>query len=233
MANIDNLNFNGSMIDRVNFGGNSLLCLKWNGNIVWQRDKLLERYYWKINSQMPVNHTFSLLEHYFFTLSDCTSNGNSLFGMDKTMPDNNDFRVFYAGSSNHIYFDSGNGRQHSSVSQFTCNDFLCYDMSARTLKVYKGNTAVWSPSITSGYQSTVGKQLYFVSQGSNESLNFYEFKVYDVNNNLSKHYIPLEDGHTLYDVVSNTKFDVGKTYSVFVSTHDKNAKGEDIPLYQG
>ena len=54
----------------------------------------------------------------------------------------------------------------------------------------------------SGTLKTSG-DLAFVSLG-NESLNLYEFKVYDTSNNLLKHYIPMKDGRHFYDVLNKT-----------------------------
>ena len=52
------------------------------------------------------------------------------------------------------------------------------------------------------------------------------------NNNLLKHYIPLEDGKTLYDIVSKTTFDVGKTFTATETDVTVNEKGEEIPGYE-
>ena len=103
---------------------------------------------------------------------------------------------------------------------------ICFPNS---LKVFKNNEQKKYYSL-SGNVKTSG-DLYFVSINT-ESLNLYEFKVYDTNNNLLKHYIPLEDGKTLYDIVSKTTFDVGKTFTATETDVTVNEKGEEIPGYE-
>ena len=46
---------------------------------------------------------------------------------------------------------------------------------------------------------------------------------------LLKHYIPLSDGRTLYDVVSGTTLDTGKTFEVHRSDLTQNKLAVDIP----
>lgn len=192
---------------------------------------VVKHFYWTVDSIMPVNENLSTDRIYSFTLSANTKKGSSLFGTaDKN--DSNDFRIFWYDLDHWLFFDSGSERLW--YNNFGClyTDILTYDLTYNSLKVFKNNEQKKYYSL-SGNVKTSG-DLYFVSiNGTNkESLNLYEFKVYDTNNNLLKHYIPLEDGRTLYDIVSKTTFDVGKTFTATETDVTVNEKGEEIPGYE-
>lgn len=192
---------------------------------------VVKHFYWTVDSIMPVNENLSTDRIYSFTLSANTKKGSSLFGTaDKN--DSNDFRIFWYELDHWLFFDSGSERLY--YNNFGClyTDILTYDLTYNSLKVFKNNEQKKYYSL-SGNVKTSG-DLYFVSiNGTNkESLNLYEFKVYDTNNNLLKHYIPLEDGRTLYDIVSKTTFDVGKTFTATETDVTVNEKGEEIPGYE-
>lgn len=107
-------------------------------------------------------------------------------------------------------------------------DLLTYEATNTDLRVYKDNYNKAYIYINSGYKLN-GTSLGFIPYAS-ETLYFYEFKMYNkLGGELLKHYIPLSDGRTLYDVVSGTTLDTGKTFQVFKSYVEKNQKGEMIP----
>lgn len=207
---------------------------KWSNQIKYKQlptPGVVKHFYWTVNSYMPVNENLSTDRIYSFTFSANTRNGNSHFGTADTT-DSNDFRLFWQGTDTQLFLDSGSARVW--YNNFGClyTDILTYDLTYNSLKVFKNNEQKKYYSL-SGNVKTSG-DLYFVSKkGTNtESLNLYEFKVYDTNNNLLKHYIPLEDGKTLYDVVSKTTFDVGKTFTATETDVTVNEKGEEIPGYE-
>ena len=70
-----------------------------------ETSKTPERYYWTVNSNLPVGENFSTDKVYVFTGSANTRFGDSIFGC-QNMVDLSDFRVFWATQDNHFYFDS-------------------------------------------------------------------------------------------------------------------------------
>lgn len=186
-----------------------------------------KRYYWYVDSALFVNENLQDSRTYSFTISNATQYGHVLFG-DSTNVDSNDYRVFWY--NNHLYFDSGSGRTSVSKSSIggEPKDLLTYEVGNNDLSVYKDSSRKATIYIDSGYKLT-GTSLGFVTFGS-ETLYFYEFKMYNKHSGeLLKHYIPLSDGRTLYDVVSGTTLDTGKTFQVFKSYVETNQKGELIP----
>lgn len=186
-----------------------------------------KRYYWYIDSALFVNENLQDLKIYSFTISNATHYGQVLFG-DSTNVDSNDFRVFWY--DNYLYFDSGSGRANVPKSSIGCEptDLLTYETTNTELSVYKDLSKKAYIYVNSGWKKT-GTSLGFATYGS-ETLYFYEFKMYNkLSGELLKHYIPLSDGRTLYDVVSGTTLDTGKTFQVFKSYAETNQKGELIP----
>lgn len=189
---------------------------------------VVKRFYWTVNSYMSVNENLRTDRIYSFTFSANTRNGKSHFGTADTT-DNNDFRLFWQGTDTQLFLDSGSAREYKKDWGCKYTDLLTYDLTNSSIRIYMDNVQknYWT---VSGTLKTSGA-LAFVSLG-NESLNLYEFKVYDTSNNLLKHYIPLEDGKTLYDIVSKTTFDVGKTFTATETDVTVNEKGEEIPGYE-
>lgn len=186
-----------------------------------------KRYYWYVDSALFVNENLQDLKIYSFTISNATQYGNVLFG-DSTNVESNDYRVFWY--NNYLYFDSGSGRTNVSKSSIGCEptDLLTYETTNTELSVYKDLSKKAYIYVNSGWKRT-GTSLGFATYGS-ETLYFYEFKMYNkLGGELLKHYIPLSDGRTLYDVVSGTTLDTGKTFQVFKSYVETNQKGELIP----
>ena len=70
-----------------------------------ETSKTPERYYWTVNSNLPVGENFSTDKVYVFTGSANTRVGDSIFGCP-SRSDFTDFRVFWATQDNHFYFDS-------------------------------------------------------------------------------------------------------------------------------
>ena len=66
-----------------------------------ETSKTPERYYWTVNSNLPVGETFSRDKVYVFTGSANTRIGDSIFGCPSTS-DFTDFRVFWATHDNHF-----------------------------------------------------------------------------------------------------------------------------------
>lgn len=187
-----------------------------------------ERYYWRVDKFLPINEDLNPRYTYIFTGYAGTYNGNSIFGLpDRT--DSNDFRIFWQGLPKQFFFDSGSGRiQRNDFA--TYSDFLTYVLRFQSLDINKNQQRVYRETI-SPYRST-GSNLGFCSWG-NEVFNVYEFKVQDFfTNEIIKHYIPLKDGHTFYDVISGQLVDTGQTFQVFDSDKIVNNLGEDIPGYR-
>lgn len=189
---------------------------------------VVKHFYWTVDSYMSVDENLRTDRIYSFTFSANTRNGHSHFGTADTT-DYNDFRLFWQGRDDQLFLDSGSARQYKNNFGCRYTDLLTYDLTNRSIRIYKENVQknYWT---VSGTLKTSG-DLAFVSLG-NEQLNFYEFKVYDTSNNLLKHYIPLEDGKTLYDIVSKTTFDVGKTFTATETDVTVNEKGEGIQGYE-
>ena len=186
---------------------------------------VVKHFYWTVDSYMSVDENLRTDRIYSFTFSANTRNGYSHFGTADTT-DSNDFRLFWQGRDDQLFLDSGYERVYKRVWGCRYTDLLTYDLTNSSIRIYKENVQK-NYFTVSGTLKTSGA-LAFVSLG-NEQLNFYEFKVYDTSNNLLKHYIPLSDGRTLYDVVSGTTLDTGKTFQVFKSYVETNQKGELIP----
>lgn len=195
---------------------------------VKETQKTSERYYWEINKEMPFND-ISLTNYYTyqFTISNASANGASLFG-EFFEEDYNDYRIFYAGSI--LYFDSGFDRQ--SVFSVQCNEFFTYSMTFNNAKIYKNSAIIADLTIPQANAKSRGIKVGFSFNGR-ESCYLYEFKLIQTNTNeVLKHYIPLKDGHTFYDVISGQLVDTGKTFQVFESDKIVNNLREDIPGYR-
>ena len=187
-----------------------------------------ERYYWEINKEIPFND-ISLTNYYTyqFTISNASANGASLFG-EFLEDDNNDYRIFYLGSI--LYFDSGSGRQFVFYDQR--NEFFTYSMTFNNAKIYKNSAIIADLTIPQANAKSGGRKVGFSFNGR-ESCYLYEFKLIQTNTNeVIKHYIPLKDGHTFYDVISGQLVDTGRTFQVFESDKIVNNLGEDIPGYR-
>ena len=189
---------------------------------------VVKHFYWTVDSYMSVDENLRTDRIYSFTFSANTRKGYSHFGTADTT-DYNDFRLFWQGRDDQLFLDSGSERVYKRVWGCRYTDLLTYDLTNSSIRIYKENVQKNYLTV-SGTLKTSG-DLAFVSLG-NEQLNFYEFKVYDTSNNLLKHYIPLEDGRTLYDIVSKTTFDVGKTFTATETDVTVNEKGEEIPGYE-
>ena len=189
---------------------------------------VVKHFYWTVDSYMSVDENLRTDRIYSFTFLANTRNGYSHFGTADTT-DYNDFRLFWQGRDDQLFLDSGSERVYKRVWGCRYTDLLTYDLTNSSIRIYKENVQKKYFTV-SGTLKTSGA-LAFVSLG-NEQLNFYEFKVYDTSNNLLKHYIPLSDGRTLYDIVSKTTFDVGKTFTATETDVTVNEKGEEIPGYE-
>lgn len=188
--------------------------------------KTSKRYYWLVNSALFVNETLQDSKTYSFTISAITQKGHELFGTASSL-DTSDFRIFW--NSNVLYFDSNSSRSQINGTDIKCSytDIITYEVEkSPRLLVYKNLKEVASLEPSDYYKWS--EPLGFILYGS-EELYFYEFKVIDSGNNIIKHYIPLGDGHTLYDVISETTVDTGTTFQVFKSYEETNQKGELIP----
>lgn len=187
-----------------------------------------ERYYWEINKEIPFND-ISLTNYYTyqFTISNASANGASLFG-EFWGDDNNDYRIFYLGSI--LYFDSGSDRQFGFSVQH--NEFFTYSMTFNNAKIYKNSAIIADLTIPQTNAKRGGTKVGFSFNGR-ESCYLYEFKLIQTNTNeVLKHYIPLKDGHTFYDVISGQLVDTIKSFQVFESDKIVNNLGEDIPGYR-
>ena len=219
--------------------------------------KTPERYYWTVNSNLPIGETFSTDKVYVFTGSANTRVGDSIFGCP-SRSDSTDFRVFWATNDNHFYFDSsssGINRKDERNTNAHYTGLYTYGVSYDHAKVwyntyYNTNVDLWTNeyyfdfSLT-GNTHTDKDELSFISHRERESFNLYEFKVFqkkytqaswtgnDIeryeNFTLVKHYIPMKDGRHFYDVLNKTQVDTGKTFEVHRSDLTQNKLAVDIP----
>ena len=220
--------------------------------------KTPERYYWTVNSNLPVGETFSRDKVYVFTGSANTRIGYSIFGCP-SRSDFTDFRVFWASQDNHFYFDSsssGLNRKDETNTNANYTGLYTYGVSYDHARVwydtyYNTNVDMWISlyyfdfSLT-GNTHTDQDELSFISHRERESFNLYEFKVFqkkydylpswnglDIERNenftLVKHYIPMKDGRHFYDVLNKTQVDTGKTFEVHRSDLTQNKLAVDIP----
>lgn len=222
-----------------------------------ETSKTPERYYWTVNSKLPVGENFSTDKVYVFTGSSNTRVGDSIFGCPSTN-DFTDFRVFWATNNNHFYFDSsssGLNRKDETNANAHYTGLYTYGVSYDHAKVWYNtyyNTIVdiwvneyyFDFSLT-GNTHTDKDELSFISHRERESFNLYEFKVFqkkytwaswtgdDIeryeNFTLVKHYIPMKDGRHFYDVLNKTQVDTGKTFEVHSSDLTQNKLAVDIP----
>ena len=222
-----------------------------------ETSKTPERYYWTVNSNLPVGETFSTDKVYVFTGSANTRVGDSIFGCQNAV-DLSDFRVFWATHDNHFYFDSSSSdlnRKDERNTKAHYTDLCTYGVSYDHATVwyntyYNTNVDIWVKlyyfdfSLT-GNTHTEQDELSFISHRERESFNLYEFKVFqkkytwanwvgdDIeryeNFTLVKHYIPMKDGRHFYDVLNKTQVDTGKTFEVHRSELTQNKLAVDIP----
>ena len=222
-----------------------------------ETSKTPERYYWTVNSNLPVGETFSTDKVYVFTGSANTRVGDSIFGC-QNMVDLSDFRVFWATQDNHFYFDSsssGINRKDERNNNAHYTGLYTYGVSYDHAKVWYNtyyntiadswvNAYYFDFSLT-GNTHTEPDELSFISHRGRESFNLYEFKVFqkkytyaswigndierDENFTLVKHYIPMKDGRHFYDVLNKTQVDTGKTFEVHRSDLTQNKLAVDIP----
>lgn len=222
-----------------------------------ETSKTPERYYWTVNSNLPVGETFSTDKVYVFTGSANTRVGESIFGCPSTS-DFTDFRVFWATHDNHFYFDSSSSdlnRKDERNNNAHYTGLYTYGVSYDHATVWYNtyyNTSVdmwlhqyyFDFSLT-GNTHTDQDELSFISRRERESFNLYEFKVFQKKYNwyiwtgddierdedftLVKHYIPMKDGRHFYDVLNKTQVDTGKTFEVHRSDLTQNKLAVDIP----
>ena len=221
-----------------------------------ETSKTPERYYWTVNSNLPVGETFGTDKVYVFTGSANTRVGNSIFGCPSTS-DFTDFRVFWATHDNHFYFDSSSSylnRKDEINNNAHYTGLYTYGVSYDHATVwyntyYYAITDQWLNeyyfdfSLT-GNTHTEPDELQFISHRGRESFNLYEFKVFQKNTlaiwnggdierdkyfTLVKHYIPMKDGRHFYDVLNKTQVDTGKTFEVHRSDLTQNKLAVDIP----
>ena len=223
-----------------------------------ETSKTPERYYWTVNSNLPIGETFSTDKVYVFTGSANTRVGDSIFGCP-SVSDYDGFRVFWATNDNHFYFDSsssGINRKDERNNNAHYTGLYTYGVSYDHARVwydtyYNTNVNMWIDqyyfdfSLT-GNTHTDQDELSFISHRARESFNLYEFKVFqkkytylpswngiDIerveNFTLVKHYIPMKDGRHFYDVLNKTQVDTGKTFEVHSSDLTQNKLAIDIP----
>ena len=222
-----------------------------------ETSKTPERYYWTVNSNLPVGENFSTDKVYVFTGSANTRVGDSIFGC-QNMVNRSDFRVFWATQDNHFYFDSsssGHNRKDETNTNAHYTGLYTYGVSYNHATVwyntyYYAITDQWlneyyfNFSLT-GNTHTEPDELYFISHRGRESFNLYEFKVFqkkytwaswdgiDIerqeNFTLVKHYIPMKDGRHFYDVLNKTQVDTRRTFEVHRSDLTQNKLAVDIP----
>lgn len=222
-----------------------------------ETSKTPERYYWTVNSNLPVGETFSTDKVYVFTGSANTRLGESIFGCP-SLSSFTDFRVFWANQDNHFYFDSSSillNRKDETNTNAHYTGLYTYGVSYDHATVWNNtyyNTIVdiWTHekyfdfSLT-GDTHTDQDELSFISQKERESFNLYEFKVFQKKDTLAswtgndieryekftlvKHYIPMKDGRHFYDVLNKTQVDTGKTFEVHSSDLTQNKLAVDIP----
>ena len=222
-----------------------------------ETSKTPERYYWTVNSNLPVGENFSTDKVYVFTGSANTRVGDSIFGC-QNMVDRSDFRVFWATQDNHFYFDSisiGMNRKDEVNTNAHYTGLYTYGVSYDHAKVWYNtyyhtivdiwvNEYYFDFSLT-GNTHTEPDELSFISHRERESFNLYEFKVFqkkytqaswtgndierDEDFTLVKHYIPMKDGRHFYDVLNKTQVDTGKTFEVHSSDLTQNKLAVDIP----
>ena len=224
-----------------------------------ETSKTPERYYWTVNSNLPVGETFSTDKVYVFTGSANTRLGESIFGCP-SLPSFTDFRVFWANQDNHFYFDSSSillNRKDETNTNAHYTGLYTYGVSYNHATVwyntyYYAITDQWLNeyyfdfSLT-GDTHTDQDELSFISisHRESESFNLYEFKVFQKKDTLAswsgndieryenftlvKHYIPMKDGRHFYDVLNKTQVDTGKTFEVHRSDLTQNKLAVDIP----
>lgn len=222
-----------------------------------ETSKTPERYYWTVNSNLPVGENFSTDKVYVFTGSANTRVGDSIFGC-QNMVDLSDFRVFWATQDNHFYFDSsssGHNRKDETNTNAHYTGLYTYGVSYNHAKVWYNtyyNTIIdiWTHeyyfdfSLT-GNTHTEPDELQFSSHRGRESFNLYEFKVFQKKDTLAswtgndieryekfklvKHYIPMKDGRHFYDVLNKTQVDTRRTFEVHRSDLTQNKLAVDIP----
>ena len=170
--------------------------------------KINLNYVWKTNSKMQ------------FKFYSTNNGGGQMIGEDG-MPDNNDCRMFFAGSS--AYFDWGSSRITWSSNGMT-NTLYEYEYGNYYIK----NMVTSTSKIGSTMSTSRTNTLYF-GLGSTDRFRTYYLKFYD-GNTLVKDFIPWTDMNGNYGLFDKVSLSV---YNVFSGSLTGSSNVTDVEVGGG